>query len=561
MSTLSWPAPSALDARTQSFPTLTQAQIDRLRPFGKVRRVQPGEILFRPDDTQIPFFVMLSGRMEIVQPDFAGERAVAAHGPGEFTGEITMISGQRSLVLGRVTEAGEFLEIGAEQLRAIVAKDAELSEIFMRAFILRRLALISKGQGNVILLGSRHCANTLRIREFLARNAYPFTYVDLDSDKTSQALLDRFEVKTQEVPVVICNGHNVLRNPSIQKLADCLGFNVSIDSSQMRDLVIVGAGPAGLAAAVYGASEGLDTLVIEKEAPGGQAGSSSKIENYLGFPTGVSGQELSARAIAQAQKFGAKMMVGHKVVKLDCKQRPYHLVLDNGDKIAAHAVVISTGARYNKPPIANLQKFEGQGVYYGATYIESQLCGDEDLIVVGGGNSAGQAAVFLSQSGRKVYMLVRREGLSETMSRYLIQRITDNPGIEVHYKTEITALDGDMQLKQVTWRDNASGETSTHDVHHVFIMAGASPRTDWLEGCVALDDKGFILTGRDVNGHASNGSTKAWSLNRSPQMLETSLPGVFAVGDVRSGNVKRVASAVGEGAIAVNLVHRALAEP
>jgi thioredoxin reductase (NADPH) len=294
----------------------------------------------------------------------------------------------------------------------------------------------------------------------------------------------------------------------------------------------------------------LDTLVIEKEAPGGQAGSSSKIENYLGFPTGVSGQELSARAIAQAQKFGAKMMVGHKVVQLDCKQRPYHLVLDNGDKIAAHAVVISTGARYNKPPIANLQKFEGQGVYYGATYIESQLCGDEDVIVVGGGNSAGQAAVFLSQSGRKVYMLVRREGLSETMSRYLIQRITDNPAIEVHYKTEITALDGDMQLKQVTWRDNATGETSTHDIHHVFIMAGASP-----------DDKGFILTGRDVNGHAGNGSTKTWSLSRSPQMLETSLPSVFAVGDVRSGNVKRVASAVGEGAIAVHLVHQALAEP
>ena len=561
MSTLSWPAPSALDARTQSFPTLTEAQIDRLRPFGKVRKVEPGEILFRPDDTQIPFFVVLSGRMEIVQPDLTGERTVAAHGPGEFTGEITMISGQRSLVLGRVTEAGEFLEISAEQLRAIVAKDEQLSEIFMRAFILRRLALISKGQGNVILLGSRHCANTLRIREFLARNAHPFTYVDLDSDKTSQALLDRFNVKTQEVPVVICNGHNVLRNPSIQKLADCLGFNVSIDSSQMRDLVIVGAGPAGLAAAVYGASEGLDTLVIEKEAPGGQAGSSSKIENYLGFPTGVSGQELSARAIAQAQKFGAKMMVGHKVVQLDCKQRPYHLVLDNGDKIGAHAVVISTGARYNKPPIANLQKFEGQGVYYGATYIESQLCGDEDVIVVGGGNSAGQAAVFLSQSGRKVYMLVRREGLSETMSRYLIQRITDNAAIEVHYKTEITALEGDMQLKQVTWRDNATGEISTHDIHHVFIMAGASPRTNWLEGCVALDDKGFILTGRDVNGNAGNGSTKTWSLSRSPQMLETSLPSVFAVGDVRSGNVKRVASAVGEGAIAVHLVHQALAEP
>ena len=561
MSTLSWPVSSALDARTQSFPTLTPAQINRLRPLGKVRKVEPGEILFRPDDMGSPFFVVLSGRMEIVQPDLSGERPVAVHAPGEFTGEITMISGQRNLVLGRVTEAGEFLEISADGLRTIIAKDEELSEIFMRAFILRRLALISSGQGNVILMGSRYCANTLRIREFLARNAYPFTYLDLDSDKASQELLDRFHVKTQEVPVVICDGNKVLRNPSVQKLADCLGFNANIDAGQMRDLVIVGAGPAGLAAAVYGASEGLDTLVIEKEAPGGQAGSSSKIENYLGFPTGVSGQELAARAITQAQKFGAKMMVGHDVVQLDCKQRPYHLVLDNGDKIAAHAVLISTGAQYNKPPIANLQNFEGKGIYYGATYIESQLCGDDDVIVVGGGNSAGQAAVFLSQNGRKVHMLVRRDGLSETMSRYLIQRITDNPAIELHYKTEITALEGDAQLEQVTWRDNSTGETSTHKIRHVFIMAGASPRTDWLQGCVALDDKGFILTGRDVNKRAGNASTKAWTLNRSPQMLETSLPSVFAVGDVRSGNVKRVASAVGEGAIAVHLVHRALAEP
>lgn len=562
MSTLSWPVQSALDARTQSFPTLTQPQIVRLRPLGKVRKVEPGEILFRPDDVGSPFFVVLSGRMEIVQPDLSGERPVAVHGPSEFTGEITMISGQRNLVLGRVTEAGEFLEISADELRTIIAKDAELSEIFMRAFILRRLALVNSGQGNVILMGSRHCANTLRIREFLARNAYPFTYVDLDSDKASQELLDRFKVKTQEVPVVICNENNVLRNPSVQQLADCLGLNSNIDAAQMRDLVIVGAGPAGLAAAVYGASEGLDTLVIEKEAPGGQAGSSSKIENYLGFPTGVSGQELAARAITQAQKFGAKMMVGHDVVQLDCKQRPYRLILDNGDKIAAHAVLISTGAQYNKPPIANLRKFEGQGIYYGATYIESQLCGDEDVIVVGGGNSAGQAAVFLSQNGqRKVHMLVRREGLSETMSRYLIQRITDNPAIELHYKTEITALEGDTQLEQVTWRDNSTGATSTHKIRHVFIMAGASPRTDWLQGCVALDDKGFILTGRDVTKRAGDGSMKAWTLNRSPQMLETSLPSVFAVGDVRSGNVKRVASAVGEGAIAVHLVHQALAEP
>jgi thioredoxin reductase (NADPH) len=556
----SWPIPSALDASTQAFPVLTTAQITRLRPGGKSREVEPNEILFQPDDTHVPFFVLLSGSMEIVQPNLTGERPIAKHGPGEFTGEITMISGQRSLVRGRVTVGGEFLEISGEGLRSIVAKDAELSEIFMRAFILRRLALISRGQGNVIVMGSRHCAATVRIREFLGRNAYPYTFVDLDTDKTSQELLDRFEVKLSEVPVVICNGRTVLRNPSTQDLADCLGFNASIDESQVRDLIIVGAGPSGLAAAVYAASEGLDTLLVETESPGGQAGSSSMIENYLGFPTGISGQELASRAITQAQKFGAKMMVAHRVVQLRCSRRPYEVVLDNGNALAARAIVISTGAQYNRPTLAHLKKFEGQGVYYGATYIESQLCENEDVVVVGGGNSAGQAAVFLSQTARKVHMLVRSEALSDTMSRYLIQRIADNSAINLHYKTELVGLEGRTQLERVTWLDPATGETSTHNIRHVFIMAGASPRTEWLKGCVSLDDKGFILTGRDLDASAGLIPPFAWTLARPPQMLETSLPGVFAVGDVRSGNVKRVASAVGEGAISIHLVHRALAE-
>jgi thioredoxin reductase (NADPH) len=556
----SWPIPSALDASTQAFPVLTTAQITRLRPGGKSRKVEPNEILFQPDDTQVPFFVLLSGSMEIVQPNLIGERPIAKHGPGEFTGEITMISGQRSLVRGRVTVGGEFLEISGDSLRSIVAKDAELSEIFMRAFILRRLALISRGQGNVIVMGSRHCAATLRIREFLGRNAYPYTFVDLDTDKTSQELLDRFEVRLSEVPVVICNGRTVLRNPSTQELADCLGFNASIDESQVRDLIIVGAGPSGLAAAVYAASEGLDTLLIETESPGGQAGSSSMIENYLGFPTGISGQELASRAITQAQKFGAKMMVAHRVVQLRCSRRPYEVVLDNGNALAARAIIISTGAQYNRPTLAHLKKFEGQGIYYGATYIESQLCEDQDVVVVGGGNSAGQAAVFLSQTARKVHMLVRSEALSDTMSRYLIQRIADNSAINLHYKTEIVGLEGGTQLEEVTWSDPATGETSTHNIRHVFIMAGASPRTEWLKGCVLLDDKGFILTGRDLDASAGLVPPFAWPLTRPPQLLETSLPGVFAVGDVRSGNVKRVAAAVGEGAISIPLVHRALAE-
>jgi thioredoxin reductase (NADPH) len=385
--------------------------------------------------------------------------------------------------------------------------------------------------------------------------------VDLDTDKTSQELLERFHVKTGDVPVIVCGGRTVLRNPTTRELADCLGFNVSIDQSQVRDLIIVGAGPSGLAAAVYAASEGLDALVIETDAPGGQAGSSSKIENYLGFPTGISGQELAARAITQAQKFGAKMMVAHSVVQLNCKRRPYEVVLENGNVLAARTIIISTGAQYSKPPIANLTKFEGQGIYYGATFMESQLCENEDVIVVGGGNSAGQAAVFLAQTARKVHMLVRSGTLSYTMSRYLIQRITTNPAIEMHYQTEIVALEGDTQLKRVTWLDQATSETSTHDIRHVFIMAGASPRTEWLRGCLALDDTGFILTGRDLDTSTGLVPPSTWPLRRPPQMLETSLPGVFAVGDVRSGNVKRVASAVGEGAIAVHLVHRALAEP
>jgi thioredoxin reductase (NADPH) len=553
----STPLPSALDARTQAFPILTPSQIARVRSRSKLRQVKKGEILFQPDDINVPFFVLLSGSMEIVQSDLSGEELVAKHVPGGFTGEMTMISGRRCLVLGRVTEPGEFLELSAEGLRSLVARDAELSEIFMRAFILRRLALISHGLGSLILMGSSHSANTLRLREFLTRNEHPFTYINLDTDKTSQELLDRFEVKLDEIPVVICHGHSVMRNPSIQELAECVGLNSQIDESLVRDLIIVGAGPSGLAAAVYAASEGLDVLVIEAAAPGGQAGSSSKIENYLGFPTGISGHELAARAIAQVEKFGAKMMVAHGVTKLVCDKRPYKVVLDNGNRIAARAVVIATGAQYNKPRIANLLQFEGQGIYYGATFMESQLCEQDEVIVVGGGNSAGQAAIFLAQTASRVHMLVRSGALSDTMSRYLIQRIEENPAIQMHFQTEITSLDGDTRLECVTWLDRSTGEVSVHAIRHLFIMAGASPRTEWIRGCLALDDKGFILTGRDLE---SATEAPVWRLARSPHMLETSLPGVFAVGDVRSGNVKRVASAVGEGAIAVHLVHRSLAE-
>src|SRR5258706_194701 len=408
----------------RAFPVLTAEQIERIRPMGRLRQVQTGDILFQPGDTTVPFFVLLSGRMEIAQPALDGEQMIASHESGEFTGEMTMISGQRCLVIGRVTDGGEFLELSNDNLRALVAKDADLSEVLMRAFILRRVELIRQGLGNLVVLGSQHSARTLEIREFLSRNGHPHAYVDLDRDETSQELLDRFNVQPAEIPVVLCNaGGNILRNPTIQKLAACLGWSTVPEPKSIRDVIIVGAGPAGLAAAVYGASEGLDVLVVDTNSPGGQAASSSRIENYLGFPTGISGQELAGRASSQALKFGAQMLVAHRVTGLNCDQRPYLVKLDSGEALATRSIVIASGAQYNKLPIQNLGQFEGNGVYYGATFMESQLCVSEDVAVVGGGNSAGQAATFLAPTARRVHMLVRSSGMSATMSPDPIQPV------------------------------------------------------------------------------------------------------------------------------------------
>jgi len=546
------------DRQAEAFPVLTAAQIARVRPYANVRSVQAGEVLFVPGKSGMSCFVVLSGKLDISMSSLSGEHVFVTYGPGQFSGEVVLISGARALSRGRVAEPGEFLEIGPDALRTLIARDAELSDIFMRAFLLRRVALIAGGLGNVTVLGSQHSSNTLRLREFLTRNGHPHGYVDLDSDKASQELLDRFDIKLEDIPVVICSGKNVFRNPTNQRLAECLGFAGHLDDHRIYDVAIVGAGPAGLAAAVYAASEGLDALVIESEFPGGQAGASSRIENYVGFPMGISGQELTSRAVVQAEKFGAQMMVGQKVVKVRCDQRPYQLTLENGGIIEARSIVIATGAQYNKPKVENLGQYEGQGIYYAATVMEAQLCTGEEIVVVGGGNSAGQAAVFLAETVGKVYMLVRGKELSDTMSRYLIQRIVENPAIELHLQTEIVALAGDSHLERVTCLNRATGEESVHDIRHVFVMAGASPRADWLRGCVALDKQGFILTGRDLDPVLDSAPVK-WPLSRPPQMLETSLPAVFAVGDIRSGNVKRVASAVGEGSISIHLVHSALA--
>jgi thioredoxin reductase (NADPH) len=549
-----------LDNRSDHvFPTLTAEQISRIAPHGRVRTLERGEVLIEAGAPVVPFFVVLSGRIEVLRPTgVASEALIAVHGPRQFTGEVNMISGRRALFRTRVRESGEAIEMDRDHMQALVQTDFELSEILMRAFILRRVELISSGLGDVVLVGSTHSPGTLRIKEFLMRNGHPYAYVDLDRDPDVQQLLDRFHVGVAEVPVLICRGDAVLRNPSNQQIADCLGFNDAIDQVHVRDVVIVGAGPSGLAAAVYGASEGLDVLVLESISPGGQAGSSSKIENYLGFPTGISGQELAGRAYTQAQKFGAQIVIAKGAAGIGCERRPYRVQIDGGAQVPAKAVVIATGAEYRKPSFENLTSFEGAGVYYGATLVESQLCAAEEVIVVGGGNSAGQAAVYLSQTSARVHMLVRSERLADSMSKYLIRRIEENPRIELHTRTEIVGLEGNGRVERVRWRDSRAGVEETREIKHVFIMTGAVPNTAWLRSCVALDTKGFIKTGPDLS--PEDLATARWPLGRAPHLLETSLPGVFAVGDVRGGNVKRVASAVGEGSIAISFVHQVLRE-
>jgi thioredoxin reductase (NADPH) len=539
------------------FPTLDAAQIARMHGIGRERAVSAGELLFEQGDDSAKLFIVLEGSIEIVNPSAIGELPIAVHEPGGFTGEITLIAGTHSLVRGRARTAGRVLELDRQALRVVIASDAELGELMMRAFILRRASLISREQGDVVLLGSRHSAGTLRVKEFLTRNGHPHTTIDVEHDPAAQTLLDEFHVGIADVPVVVCRGSRVLKNPSNEALAECLGYTRVLDAAQVRDLVVVGAGPAGLAAAVYGGSEGLDTFVLESTAPGGQAGSSSKIENYLGFPTGISGQALAARAYMQVEKFGTDVAIARTASRLVCDRRPYRVEVTGGS-VLARCVVIATGARYHKPALEALERFEGLGIYYFATAVEARLCGSEHVIIVGGGNSAGQAAIFLARTAGKVYILVRGKSLSDTMSRYLVRRIEDTPNIELRVETELVELAGQDQLERVTWLDKRTGERAGHPIGHVFLMTGASPNTEWLAGCVALDDKGFVKAGSDLTAHDLESAR--WPLARAPHAFETSLPGVFAVGDVRANSVKRVASAVGEGSICIQAVHKVLAE-
>lgn len=538
--------------QAEIFPTLTREQVGRIAPFARERTFADSETLWNQGQRNNPMFVVVEGEIAILS---GNDQLVTVHHPGAFSGDVDLLSGRPTVVRGRAQGVTRVLELGQDHLRRLVQTDAELSEIFLRAFMLRRCALMSRGFGNVVLIGSRHSTGTLAIQEFLTRNNQPYAYIDVDVDAGVQTTLDTFGVGVGDVPVFICRGERVLRKPTTDEVGECLGLN-QVNEEVLRDLVVIGAGPAGLAAAVYAASEGLDVLVVESSAPGGQAGSSSRIENYLGFPTGISGQLLASSALVQAEKFGAELVVARTAVKLGCERRPYRIDIGGGHSVQARTVIIATGVQYRKPDISNLGRFEGVGVYYGATQVEANFCQGEDVIVVGGGNSAGQAAVFLSSVGRQVNVLVRRPGLAESMSRYLIRRIEETPNITLRTRMHLEALEGNGRLERVTWRD-AEGRHTTVDIGHVFLMTGADPNTAWLNNCVATDAKGFVKTGPEILPGDLVGAK--WPLARPPLLFETTLPGVFAVGDVRAGSVKRVAAAVGEGSVCVQLVHKVLA--
>ena len=539
------------------FPALTAAQIARARSFGREHSFVAGALLWDRGTADLPFYVVLDGELEIVHPNGAVEHSITVHHVGEFTGEMNMLQGRSSLVRARAKTALRALKIEPTRFQELVQTDAELGEIVMRAFILRRMALLSEGWGDALVIGARDSAATLRMQEFLVRNGVPYQYVDVDKNPDVQEMLDRFQVRIDDIPILICRGERVLKHPTNAEVVECLGLNPSIEPKRVFDVIVCGAGPGGLAAAVYAASEGLDVMIVEANSPGGQAGSSSKIENYLGFPTGISGQALTGRAVAQAEKFGARMAIAKGAVRLHCGETPIRIELDDGENVHARAVVIATGAQYRKLDVPDLARFEGAGVYYAATFVESQRCGADEVVVIGGGNSAGQAATFLARTAAHVHILIRGAKLADSMSRYLEKRIDETRNITLHRRTEITEMFGAEHLEEVVWRDEAAGVDTRRRIRHVFSMAGAVPNTQWLRDCVALDSEGFVLAGADLPRDVLERAH--WPLTRPPMLFETSRPRVFAVGDVRANSVKRIASAVGEGSVCIQLVHRALA--
>jgi thioredoxin reductase (NADPH) len=535
--------PMAREAQT--FPHLSAEMMARIARYGSEEHFAAGAPIFSRGDRNVDFFVVVEGSIEAFDVDEHDQPQVfLVLRSRQFAGELTLFNERKVLVSARAGEASRLLRVRRADFRRLVSTEADIGEIVMRAFILRRIGLIRHLHGAVVVVGAAHTADTLRLVQFLSRNAYPHRLIDTEQDAGGDGFLDCFSLTAADLPVVIAPGHRVLRKPSLAQLADDLGLTETFDPATVFDLAVVGAGPAGLATAVYGASEGLQTIVVESIAPGGQAGTSSKIENYLGFPTGISGQALAGRAQVQAQKFGARLALSRAVVGLDCDAAPYTLRLEDGQTIRARAIVVATGARYRKLAVAGYERFEGAGIYYAATAMEADLCADDEIVVVGGGNSAGQAAVFLARTAKHVHMLVRGPGLAATMSDYLVQRIERSDRITLHPGSEVTALAGDTSLRSVTWADRRTGAVTTRPAVSIFVMIGAEPNTQWA-GCLKLDAQGFVCTGAHAGADAD-----------SP--YATSRPGVYAVGDVRSGSVKRVASGVGEGSVVVQAIHRFL---
>ena len=546
------------EIRSTRSPKLREDQIEVLSRYGQTRRTKVGEVLFRAGDASNDFIVVLEGEVEVIE-DFAGEaRTMGVLRAGRFVGDLNMLTGQAVIPSAVMGTGGKVLAISREKLKEIVTEEPNLSDIILKAFIARRSWGMRAGFG-LRIIGSRHSRDATRLREFAARNRLLHVWIELEEDPEAEALLEKFGVKPSETPVVIWQGKEVLKNPTNAEFARTIGLKVDAPRDQTYDLVVVGAGPAGLGASVYGASEGLSTLALESIALGGQAGTSSRIENYPGFPAGLSGFELASRILVQADKFGARTAVPEEAVGLRREDVHYRIELSEGGEVASRSIIIASGARYRRLQAHRLERFEGVSIHYAATEVEAQRCEGEEVAVVGGGNSAGQATLFLAGRTRRVYLLIRGDDLGKSMSRYLVDRITSAGNVELLANTEVRELVGEHRLDGIVVEDKRSGAPRTLGVQALFVFIGAEANTGWLEGAVELDERGFVLTGRELDGSALE--EDAWrGLSREPYLLETSLPGVFAAGDVRSGSIKRVASAVGEGSMAVRLVHQHLAD-
>ncbi|WP_395945484.1 FAD-dependent oxidoreductase [Brevundimonas sp.] len=532
----------------QVYPRLGDEMLGRIRNYGEEEAAAAGQILFRRGDRRADFFVVVEGEVAILRQDDAGaDETLVVHQAGQFTGELDQVSERALLVEARAVRDGRVIRVHHNDLSRLMSSEPDIGELIMRAFILRRMGFLYHGQAGVVLIGDPNDGDVQRLQRFIVRNSYPLRTVDPAADPAAADLMRVFGVTAEALPAVIAPDRTVLSNPPLPLLADRLGLTEPFDPDQVWDLVVVGAGPAGLAAATYGASEGLSTAVIEVLAPGGQAGTSSKIENYLGFPTGISGQALAGRALVQAQKFGTRMAVSRAAVALDCAAHPFAVRLEDDQVVRARAVVVATGARYRKLDVPDYDRFEGHGIHYAATAMEAKLCSGLDVVVVGGGNSAGQAAMYLSRHVGHVHMLVRGEGLAATMSDYLVQRIHRSPRITLYPHSEVTGLEGERLLSGVTWTERRTGKTTHVPAHALFVMIGARPNTDWVEDCLPLDEAGFVLTAMPAED----------TPGASP--YQTKRPGIYAVGDVRAGSVKRVAAGVGEGSVVVQAIHAWLA--